>query len=56
MVQKTCKEWDGDVPVPVGIALTDMEFVCVPQAHTMGLRIKGEPLIVSLRFKKLLRH
>ena len=31
-----------------------MEFVCVPQAHTMGLRIQGEPLIVSLRLKTLL--
>ena len=45
VVQKTCKEWDGTVPVPFGIALTDMEFVCVPQ---------GDPLIVLLRLKTLL--
>ena len=48
------KQWDGTAPVPVGIALTDMEFVCVPQSHTMGLRIQGELLIVSLRLKTLL--
>ena len=54
VVQISCKEWDGTVPVPVGIALTDMESVCVPQVHTIGLRIQGEPLVVSLRLKTLL--
>ena len=52
MVQK--KEWDGTVPVPVGIALTNMEFVCVPQAHTIRSSDSGEPPIVSLRLKTIL--
>ena len=41
VVQNTCNEWDGTVPVPIGIALTDMEFVCVPQAYAMDLRMGG---------------
>ena len=55
VVQQTCKEWGGSVPV-LGWYCTygHMECVCVPQAHTMGLRIQGEPLIVSLRLKTLL--
>ena len=46
------KKWDGTIPVLIGIALSDMEFVCVPHMQTMGLWIQGEPLYYSMLLNK----